>query len=174
MPRTLPACDPQIDAHVSDLDRDPEPALAALRALPLEQLDGVVRRWLGSPALPEVRRERAWEGTVTYALATDAGGRPVRLARVHRLRVRLQAHHVEALLGELCRRGLGSGILVATGPCAPEALRLAQSLVRPYVWLLSGPEWLPELCAAGAGVRRGTHPAWLFDASETGEGRGRW
>jgi len=139
------------------------PALDALRALPPGELDAQVTRWAENRGLGSVRRaDRALRPATYWAFFGEPPlGLPA-LLRVHQRRNRLQAHHVEAFLGYLALAGCDYGVLITTGACAPEALRLSRERRLPRLRVISGPEWVRDLARWRAGVRRVARPALVL------------
>lgn len=154
------------------------PALDAIRALPPAGLDALVIRWAENRGLGSVRRADRTSHPATYwaFFGEPPFGLPA-LIRVHQRKSRLQPHHVEAFLGHLALAGCDHGVLITTGHCAPEALRLSRERKLPRLRLISGPEWVRDLARWRAGVRRAMRAAWVLgppDPQSTPESCPRW
>jgi hypothetical protein len=162
MPRT-----PVLTPHCPR-DRDPlpawEPAISQLREACPEQLNALVRQWLGAFDLTAVRRISSRPGSATYQafIGPEPLSTPLHV-RIYQRRNALQAHHVDAFLGHLVRSGVPLGILVTTGPCSRDAYLAGGSFRSPKIRLLSGDRWAAELAAHQAGVKRRSLWRWVVE-----------
>lgn len=144
-----------------------EPALSELCALSTDQLREILHTWLirqrSVPALDWTLLSRQGShATFTLSLSLSGLTLPVH-CRIHQRRTRLQLHHVEAFAGHLLRTPAVGGILITTGEITPEASRAAGAYRHPRLVIYSGPEWLAELAASRAGVKRRRLWAWILD-----------
>jgi hypothetical protein len=126
-------------------------------------LDRLARRWLEALGCRAIIPERRMDGTLAYGAVL--GAPPLTLpvqARISRRRQRLLPRHVQEFAGSLARSGTAVGLLVATGPVAPDAWGAADLPGVPRVRLLSADEWLRELAFHRVGVTFQVLPVWLI------------
>ena len=140
------------------------PLLTQIGALSRPELDELIGRWTGRLGFRGLRPWRAFPRPATYQ---GLFGRlplalPLRV-QVYQRRNRLQAHHVQAFVGQLVRAGIPLGLLVTTGGVTDAARETARCSTTPRVLLYSGDEWARDLARRRIAVRRRTLWQWLLE-----------